>query len=137
MIVGPGHFLWFTEIDRTIGRTSPNPPYEITEFGPLAGGDGLQLTIGADGNIWFTEARTDYAIGRLRLQCPTTSSNYLCPTMFTRAATCGPEGGVWFTEPQKLLGLQGVPGELGRVQGALLGSVLRQAAWLARFRSFI
>lgn len=55
MIVGPNHYLWFTENGGTIGRMNPNPPYAITEFGPLTKRGGRQLTIGADGNIWFAE----------------------------------------------------------------------------------
>ncbi len=95
---GPGG-MWFTETAKNqIGRITEGG--SITEFalGPV--GKPTGITLGPDGNLWYTSVDHSSGIGRLT---PTGTA-----TEFTAGLTInskpqditpGPDGALWFTEP--------------------------------------
>jgi virginiamycin B lyase len=100
-----------------MGRIETKPPHVVTLY-PMPGimGGPNSVSPGPDGNMWFTEARTGYAIGRFAVRSPHGITEFALPDdVYARAATCGPDGNVWFTETRNPLGLQGIPGRLGIV----------------------
>lgn len=82
------------------GSTAPT----LAEFG---GANGLQvhnylqhLTVGPDGNVWFTDMGQTPAIGMIK---PSTDliaeySNGLPPSVTLGGITAGPDGNLWFTD---------------------------------------
>lgn len=95
----------------TITRTVTQYPVTMTG-GPNAIGPG------PDGNMWVTEGRTGYAIGRFPTHAPFTFTEIPLPDdTYARAPTCGPDGNEWFTsvrfsQPDNP---QGNPAIIGRV----------------------
>jgi RHS repeat-associated protein len=104
---GPDGNLWFTESGVQSGDQGPiggnkigriTPAGVITEFAiPTANSAPYEITVGADGNLWFTEARGNN-IGRItpagaitEFPVPTSNSGLL-------GITAGPDGNLWFTE---------------------------------------
>jgi hypothetical protein len=90
--------LWFTEagVDKIARITLKGA---ITEFpGPAGGSQPLGLTIGPDGNFWFTE----YNVGRVGRM--TTAGTFLgdfsVPVTGSKPSgiTTAPDGNVWFTD---------------------------------------
>ena len=82
-------------------RDQPNYPGSSTSSPPSARERSLDITVGPDGNLWFTESkrnnigRLDPATGR------STSSPFPRPTFPNPGGdiTLGPDGNLWFTEP--------------------------------------
>ena len=73
----------------------------VTEYsaGISAGADPADITVGPDGNLWFTEPSVN-RIGRIN---PTTGviteySNGLSGGANPTGITAGPDGNLWFTE---------------------------------------
>jgi streptogramin lyase len=108
---GPDGALWFTEFGANallglpvggaskIGRIDPNTG-QITEFSnnltPNSGPD--QITLGSDGNLWFTENKGN-KIGRITPQGQITEfSTGLSPNSQPVGITAGPAGTLWFAE---------------------------------------
>jgi streptogramin lyase len=106
---GPDGNIWFTEwgADK-IGVFNPNSPGIITEYllpanalppgPPGTSNSGPQsITVGPDGNLWFTETNND-KIGKIN---PTTGAitEYAVPTgSYPFAIVAGLDGNLWFTE---------------------------------------
>jgi hypothetical protein len=108
--VGPDGNLWFTDyaasgpnkigqitLSGAIGRITPSGA--LTEF-PLPAVNSLpsNLTVGPDGNLWFTEVATSGpAIGRITPSGAFTK--FLLPTRHASpgALTVGPDGNLWLT----------------------------------------
>jgi probable HAF family extracellular repeat protein len=75
----------------------------ITEFAIPSGGDPLDLAIGPDGNVWFTE----YFAGRIGRITPTGVITEFavpnCSGCRPSGIVRGPDGNMWFTEFNKLV----------------------------------
>jgi streptogramin lyase len=112
MAAGPDGNIWFaqsflagtahTYVDGSVGRITPSGA--ITEF-PLSDGDSAidALTMGPDGNLWFTENTDDFGIvysvdiGRIT---PTGAiTEFPIPSYLPIASplTTGLDGNLWFT----------------------------------------
>ncbi len=113
LLNGPGGAVW-----GVLANLSTNPvQYSIAEFAisgssvgivrnnPLPSGDAISsMTIGGDGNFWFTDYQRD-AIGRMSVngtvrEFPLTSANALAAPWYGQsqiATAC--DGAVWFSEP--------------------------------------
>lgn len=125
--------IWFVPIidgQQFMGRIGTDPSHQITTYPLNIKGGVNSVVAGPDGNIWFTEARTDYNIGRFEVAPPHNVLELPLPDdVYARAATCGPDGRIWFTELQDPLGLTGIPGKVGRVQNLPgLGTLVGRAA---------
>ena len=77
---------------------------------PTANSEPRHITLGADGNMWFTESNLDVSqIGRIDARGNITE--FVVPTRFSQPSdiVSGPDGALWFTEPS------GFPNAIGRV----------------------
>jgi streptogramin lyase len=92
----------------------------ITEFGPLpsAGSQPDAVTIGPDGNIWFTEVGRVNQIRRMASDGTLLGETPLANNSLPAAITVGPDGNIWFTEQNA--------NKIGRVStsGTLLGETV-------------
>lgn len=74
----------------------------ITQYNLPAPGQPLNITVGSDGNLWFSMFNYVYPptsdIGRLTPNGQFTGFNVPTPQAFPDAITLGPDGNVWFTE---------------------------------------
>jgi streptogramin lyase len=68
---------------------------QVTEFPLPRGSAPVEITMGAEGNLWFTELRRNQ-IGRITPSGQVTEFR-LDRTETPRALTAGPEGNIWFT----------------------------------------
>lgn len=92
----------------------------ITEFSPLptAGSQPEALTLGPDGNMWFTEVGRVNQIGRIALDGTLLGETPLAANSLPASITVGPDGNLWFTEQNA--------NKIGRVNtaGTLLGETV-------------
>ena len=92
--------------------------HAVTTYPVTMTGGPNAIGAGPDGNMWITEARTGYVIGRFQTHAPFTFSEIPLPDdTYARAPTCGPDGNEWFTsvhfaQPDNP---QGNPAIIGRV----------------------
>jgi len=108
LAMGPDGRLWFTEtgpMDPDPTDTGPNNLGQITSAGeiseiqlPVDDSDPTGITLGPDGNIWFTEAATgdvrrSTAEGSISDPIGTTTANSMPGAIMT-----GPDANLWFTE---------------------------------------
>ena len=80
--------------------TTSSPPTTFTEYssGIAAGSAPQGITVGPDGNLWFTEP-TGNRIGRITPAGVITEfSSGLTPNSKPFGITAGPDGNLWFTE---------------------------------------
>ena len=102
-ITSTGGKLWFTESGGAIGMVDPANPGTFVSYSQglssTAGPTGI--TVGSDGNIWFSESGAG-AIGVLSTSNPTTNiQNYsqgLLPDAHPFGITSVPGGNIWFTD---------------------------------------
>jgi virginiamycin B lyase len=80
-----------------LGPATAQAAFPITEYATTAGASPWAMTLGPDGNVWFTEESAN-AIGRVtpggvvkEFAIPTAASN-------PQGITAGPDGALWFTE---------------------------------------
>jgi len=104
---GPDGNLWLSVTARmspteawgnAIGRITPRGA--ITEFrtGISAGGNPRGITVGPDGNLWFTELDGN-RIGRITPTGTVTEFRAgISPNSGPAGITAGPDGNLWFTE---------------------------------------
>jgi streptogramin lyase len=67
---------------------------------PTANSQPRHITLGADGNMWFTESEINVSqIGRIDVQGNITE--FVVPTRFSQPSdiVSGPDGALWFTAP--------------------------------------
>jgi virginiamycin B lyase len=95
--------VWFAESGK-IGRVGPPPSRTVTEFPLPAGHSAKSITIGPDGNLWFTEP-TAGRIGRITPSSGAVTefplagnSAYGTPVNRPQSITTGPDGKLWFTQ---------------------------------------
>ena len=117
---GPDGNLWFTEnVTNKIGCVTPTVPIKPCaeygaampggEFTIAAGSSPLDITVGSDNSLWFTENLTN-KIGKL-IVCTTTippctplvppqyqEFSTFSPGSSPEGITAGPDGKLWFTE---------------------------------------
>jgi len=88
--------LWYTVGfgARNIGRITPAGV--ITEF-PIPGSNAANITLGSDGNLWFTEVSAN-KVGRITPAGLITEFPVLTAGSFPYDITAGPDGNLWFTE---------------------------------------
>jgi RHS repeat-associated protein len=96
---GPGGSLWVVVggNTNTIAQVTPGSPTVTTYTIPTANAAAKEITLGPDGNLWFTELGASQ-IGRLT---PSGSfSEWATPTGSSSPwyIAAGPDGNVWFTE---------------------------------------
>ncbi len=112
--------LWFTESGLAqIGEITPQGV--VTEFGGLASGSTPEgITLGPDGNLWFTETSPfsgQSAIGRITPTGVVTEfPTNLGSGFFPQSIASGPDGALWFTVQTP------TGGEIGRITTAGLFS---------------
>jgi streptogramin lyase len=96
------------------------PATGITEFTPLptAGSQPDAVTVGPDGNLWFTEVGRVSQIGRMASDGTLLGETPLASNSLPAAITVGPDGNIWFTEQNG--------NKIGRVNtsGTLLGETV-------------
>lgn len=122
LAMGPDGKLWFTETGpaeptadsgaENLGEISSTGDINVLPL-PQADSDPAGITLGPDGNIWFTEAnagdvRRSTAEGSISDPFPTSAANSMPGGIVT-----GPDGNLWFTEAAKCsLGQLAVGGNL-------------------------
>jgi len=77
----------------------PDPTFQSYPI-PTANSQPRDITLGADGNMWFTESELDVSqIGRIDAQGNITE--FVVPTRFSQPSDIisGPDGALWFTAP--------------------------------------
>ncbi|MBV9354613.1 MAG: hypothetical protein JO023_03690 [Chloroflexi bacterium] len=95
--------IWFIGASSTgtnvnIGRIGTRVPNELTLFPITPTGGPNAIGRGPDGNLWVTEGRTGYAIGRLRLGSHPAFTEFPLPDdVYARAPICGPDATEWFS----------------------------------------
>jgi streptogramin lyase len=100
---GPDLNLWFTEYNiAKIGQiTTAGPPYlEYTL--PNTSARPYDITLGSDGNMWFTDRGTDsiWRVKRLNKKPFVQFTQYqLTANAQPGTIVTGPDGALWFTEP--------------------------------------
>ena len=109
IVIGPGHYVWFTDqtggtIDRLNIRTGAIDVHPV----PTPASGPLGLVRGPDGALWFTE-RTAAKVGRMAPD-GTFTEWALAPGAFPNRITVGPDRAIWFTELNA--------GKLGRIDRA-------------------
>lgn len=95
---GPDGNMWFVT-RHSIGRITPSG--QITEFtnGLKAGSSPFDITLGSDGNLWFTDSGTTRAVGRITTSGAITEfTTGLNPESLPQNITLGPDGNVWFLD---------------------------------------
>ena len=103
-ITSAGEDLWFAESGGAIGMVDPANPGTIVSYsqGLSSSASPQGITVGSDGNIWFTEL-TAGAIGMLRTSNPAANIQNYTTGMLAHALPFGitsvPAGDVWFTDP--------------------------------------
>jgi virginiamycin B lyase len=83
------------------GATSAAPAGSITEFsvGLNAGTSPAAIAAGPDGNLWFTDAGTTKAVGRIATDGTITEfSSGLNAGSVLRVIATGPDGNLWFAD---------------------------------------
>ena len=87
--------IWFMPIVNggySLARIETKPPHNLTLYPLTISAAPNSVSPGPDGAMWFTEARTGYAIGRFSVQSPYAVTEFALPDdVYSRAATCGPE----------------------------------------------
>jgi len=132
LMVGPDGNLWFTDNDPSpdfpryssgaIDRVTPAGALTVFEL-PTAGISLSSLSVGPDGNLWFTESGVSStvpgAIGRItpaghitEFPLPTADSN-------PSSLTVGPDGNLWFVVTPSI----GQPLVIGRIRLAVSGAI--------------
>jgi streptogramin lyase len=102
--------LWFTEsgesaLNGDIGRITPSGvitlfPLPTRPF-PPARDLGTGITLGSNGNVWFTEHRfgsNNDLIGEITPEGVITEFDLPGPNSYPTGITAGPDGNLWFTE---------------------------------------
>jgi streptogramin lyase len=95
---GPGG-MWFTETAKNrIGRITETGTVTEYALGPV--GKPTGITLGPDGNLWYTAVDHDSGIGRLSPTGTATEfTTGLTKDGRPQDITPGPDGALWFTEP--------------------------------------
>jgi len=107
---------WSTEkIMNKIGRITPTG--DITEFSTLPLRAPRDITVGADGNLWFTSLLTD-AVAEISAAGVITSFTVPLPGGTPGTIAAGPDGNLWFTDAG-----DGTQGEIGRIEDAPMPSI--------------
>ncbi len=97
MVTGPDGDFYFTAPQAIVQAAPGAMPgtFVYTSFGPTVG-QVNGLTVGPDGNIWFTESDR---IGKLDIHTSTpTLTEYGSGLSNPKGITSGPDGNIWFTE---------------------------------------
>jgi streptogramin lyase len=110
MITDPGGVIWFG-MNNDVGKITPDGTIYIASQGPLFPDDGSPgaLTVGPDGNIWFTEDQPNIGMitpAGVAKEFPTGVSPYL---YHLGGIATGNDGNLWF---------QVVDGRMGRMTTA-------------------
>jgi len=121
--IGPGpasdpDSIWFMPTVNggpAMARISTKAPFEVTVWPLTLLGGPNSVSPGPDGNMWFTEGRTGYAMGRFNPLTGEVTELPIVVNAYPRAATCGPDGNVWYSDLQNPLGLTNIPGRLAFV----------------------
>src|SRR5438094_3581317 len=77
----------------------PDPKFQSYPI-PTANSQPRHITLGSDGNMWFTESELDVSqIGRIDARGNITE--FVVPTRFSQPSdiVSGPDGALWFTAP--------------------------------------
>ena len=102
-ITSTGGKLWFTESGGAIGMVNPSTPGTIVSYsqGLISTAGPQGITVGSDGNIWFTESGAG-AIGMLSTSNPTSNIQNYTQGLLAQAHPVGitsvPGGDIWFTD---------------------------------------
>ncbi|GEM_PF-2076394 len=107
IISGPGDKMWFSDAGRSaIGAFSPKDPSKVSEYhvfglrAPTADKTSApgDLTVGADGNIWFADSGRK-AIGRMLAASPHSVTEFPVPSGSPPAGiAAGADGQIWFAD---------------------------------------
>jgi streptogramin lyase len=117
IVLGPDGNLWFTELTQSanaIGKLDPNGPQDppataVTSYSvPTADVNPWSITLGRDGNIWFTENVIDGKVGRITPAGVVTEFSTHRRASIPFGITSGPDGNLWFTEQTDGQGRVGV-----------------------------
>jgi streptogramin lyase len=82
------------------GGSNANAAFNVTEFPvPTSNGTPWGITLGSDGNLWFTEQNGDHVA---RITPGGTVTEFLTSTtgVNPNSITAGPDGNLWFTETE-------------------------------------
>ncbi|MCU1413444.1 MAG: putative antibiotic hydrolase [Microbacteriaceae bacterium] len=80
-----------------VAPASAAPTPVVTAWPTTAGSDPEHITVGPDGNLWFTEEGTN-SIGRITTAGVVTEFPVPTPAANLQGITSGPDGNLWFTE---------------------------------------
>ncbi|MBV9161961.1 MAG: hypothetical protein JO281_10520 [Pseudonocardiales bacterium] len=114
--------IWFIDVATPpayrIGRID-TITHAVTKYPVTLTGLPGNISPGPDGNMWITEIRTGYAIGRFQTHAPFTFSEIPLPDdTYAIGLTCGPDGNEWFSTnhvPAPPDNPQGNPAIIGRI----------------------
>jgi streptogramin lyase len=117
ILLAPDGKLWFTELTQSanaIGKldpsAAPGPPESAVSTFPVPT-DGVNpwaITLGSDGNVWFTENSIDGKVGRITPAGTITEFSTGSRGSIPFGITAGPDGNLWFTEQTDGQGRVGV-----------------------------
>ena len=97
VISGPGGRLWFGAGNR-IQRIATNGVFSGTDVFPLTEGSGINdMTLGPDGNVWFTLGSPS-AVGKITPTGTITLFDTPTASALPFGIAAGPDGQIWFTE---------------------------------------
>jgi streptogramin lyase len=107
ILLGPDGNMWFTELTQSanaIGKLDPNGPQgppatAVTSYPvPTVNVNPWAVTLGSDGNVWFTENVIGGRIGRITPGGTITEFSTHNAGAIPFGITSGPDGNLWFTE---------------------------------------
>ncbi|HSN00794.1 MAG TPA: hypothetical protein VLS52_07295 [Rudaea sp.] len=125
LVSGAQNNLWFTET----GCYMPNSPQLTSKIGKIsvdgsiteypAHGEPADITLGSDGNIWFTYSSWN-ELGRITPNGVTTDFPLAGNATNAQGITRGPDGNLWYAEPLAIgrMTPSGVASEFGPALGA-------------------
>jgi streptogramin lyase len=115
LVAGPDANVWLVASNgggaAFVGRVVPNEPGNevLTEFPVTTGGNLLDIAVGPDGNLWFTDAGNN-EIGRVTTAGAITKFAVPTAASGVHGIIAAGDGNLWFTE--------NLAGKLGRITPA-------------------
>jgi streptogramin lyase len=101
IVAAPGGDLWFVDYEAGVASIARiTPAGTITGFGAShglnAGSEPNAMTLGPEGDMWFTDAGSTYAIGKVTPSGEITEYK-TSPSTMPDDITAGVDGNLWFT----------------------------------------
>lgn len=97
IVQGPDGAMWFAqEYSDQIGRITSSG--QVTEYQLFPGAAPIDVAVGRDGAIWFSEYGAYGKVGKITTSGAITQYSLPSAGARTWGITAGPDGNLWFTE---------------------------------------